>query len=56
MVIGCDFSNLLNKKGLVGSMGFSQRCTLYGWSAMKLIFAWYLWVVPSGPCLSRGNS
>lgn len=56
MVIGCDFSNSFNKNGPVGSLDFSQHYTLYGWSVMKLILAWYLWLVLSGPCLSRGRT
>lgn len=50
MGIGCDLSNLFNKKGPVGSLGFSQYCR----AALKLLLARYL-LVSSGPCLSRGK-
>lgn len=44
------------KKDPVGSLGFSQHCSLHGWSVMRLIRAWYFWLVSAGPCLSRDKT
>ena len=40
----------------MGSLGFSQHYSLHGWSVMRLIRAWYFWLVSSGPCLSRDKT